>query len=555
MNIDEILLEWSYRLPNGYPTVVNGRFVDNKEIAVLNQILEEMGLGQTLKIESTKRRISEELSDEDLDKILSSQTILDLDIGSKKIEGKDIPKIILYVSGILGGERKSLLVKIADELNGRYVSKYSSAGAVEATYEGMPYYILLKVLAEDKTSTNVKEGVPVVLAQLPDIKPATAETVVSIAQRIVKAVNGDEIIGVSADVKKEILEYFETIIPKAEVNARMSRQLVKKLNESISQASSFRVFSKTNPNFLIDRASLFDEIRSAAQRIVKLRADKWCPGDIYFIRNGAESKIRSTLQDAVARPNAEEGISLINNLFSTIEDFDQKVSDEHDIVAVSLKESRAQAGKLKSAFKQYEGTPEEYNITDEEYDMPEAVLKDSITDMRKDLNQAIAADSTSYIYDESDLNGIADVRTLRGKYAAYKAVDYIRRRVARAADRLDDAFVGLVAFGFGIIQQGTSTINPPFLKLISDASGNPTKPQYFEPGRTLALLSLAGEESPAQIEIRDTQRYAGLQVVLTLLLIGSEADGASTKMKYEMNFRYNGGKQITIELGKPTEIN
>lgn len=44
MNIDEILLEWSYRLPKGYPTVVNGRFVNNKEIAVLNQILKERGL-------------------------------------------------------------------------------------------------------------------------------------------------------------------------------------------------------------------------------------------------------------------------------------------------------------------------------------------------------------------------------------------------------------------------------------------------------------------------------------------------------------------------------
>jgi hypothetical protein len=44
MNIDEILLEWSYRLPKGYPTIANGRFIDNREIAILNQILEERGL-------------------------------------------------------------------------------------------------------------------------------------------------------------------------------------------------------------------------------------------------------------------------------------------------------------------------------------------------------------------------------------------------------------------------------------------------------------------------------------------------------------------------------
>jgi hypothetical protein len=38
---DEILTEWSYRCPKGYPTVVDGKFVDREEVEILNEIMEE----------------------------------------------------------------------------------------------------------------------------------------------------------------------------------------------------------------------------------------------------------------------------------------------------------------------------------------------------------------------------------------------------------------------------------------------------------------------------------------------------------------------------------
>lgn len=46
MNIDyeEILLEWSYRLPKGFPTIIDGKFGSRDEVIILNQILEERGL-------------------------------------------------------------------------------------------------------------------------------------------------------------------------------------------------------------------------------------------------------------------------------------------------------------------------------------------------------------------------------------------------------------------------------------------------------------------------------------------------------------------------------
>lgn len=552
MNIDQILTEWCYRLPKGYPTVVNGVFTDKEELQILNRILQENGLPT---YERKQKRLLESLTEEDFDNILNTDTLSSLDIGAKKIVGRDVQKLIVYASGISSSDRKQLLLQIANDLNGKYVSKYSSVGAVEANYQGMPFYVLLKVLADDKTSINVKEGTPTLLAQVPDIEPATPATAIDLANRVIAAAKNNDIVGVDEGTRDEVLKFYTNMISKAGENSKNLKPLARKLNESISQALSFKVMLDTNPDFEIDRASLFNDIRSAAQQIVKLRADKWCPGDIYFIRKGSESTIRATIQEALSRDNAEEAIALLNSQFSTIEDFDQKVRDDHNIVAVSLKESKAQGGKLKSAFQRYEGTPEEYNITDEEFDYDESKLRASIELIRDMLNRYIAADSdTDYIYDESAIDQIKDKKILRGKYAAYKAMEYIMKRIAKVGDNLDDAFVGLVAYGFGIIQQGTVSINPPFLKLVSDVSGKPTKPQYFEPGRTLALLSLDGSDSPAQIEIRDTEKYAGLQVILTLLLIGAESDGDAKRIKYEMNFRYNGGKQITIELGPPKEI-
>lgn len=44
IDFDEILTEWSYKLPKGYPTVVDGKFVDRMEVLLLNELLQEKGL-------------------------------------------------------------------------------------------------------------------------------------------------------------------------------------------------------------------------------------------------------------------------------------------------------------------------------------------------------------------------------------------------------------------------------------------------------------------------------------------------------------------------------
>ena len=43
-NWEDILTEWSYRCPKGYPTMVDGVFSEREEVEILNEILEEKGL-------------------------------------------------------------------------------------------------------------------------------------------------------------------------------------------------------------------------------------------------------------------------------------------------------------------------------------------------------------------------------------------------------------------------------------------------------------------------------------------------------------------------------
>jgi len=55
MTLDDILLEWSYRLPKGYPTVVEGKLVDQTELQILQEVMDEYGFEEPLNLEAKKK--------------------------------------------------------------------------------------------------------------------------------------------------------------------------------------------------------------------------------------------------------------------------------------------------------------------------------------------------------------------------------------------------------------------------------------------------------------------------------------------------------------------
>mgnify|MGYP003654008265 CR=1 FL=1 len=59
MQIDDILLEWSYRLKKGYPTMENGQFTDPVELQTLQEILQENGINEMPSFVKSKTPVSD----------------------------------------------------------------------------------------------------------------------------------------------------------------------------------------------------------------------------------------------------------------------------------------------------------------------------------------------------------------------------------------------------------------------------------------------------------------------------------------------------------------
>tara|TARA_S200002703_G_scaffold49942_1_gene43368 strand:- start:1776 stop:3119 length:1344 start_codon:yes stop_codon:yes gene_type:complete len=59
MEINDILLEWSYRLKKGYPTMEDGKFTEPRELEVLHEILKENGINEMPSFVKSKTPVSD----------------------------------------------------------------------------------------------------------------------------------------------------------------------------------------------------------------------------------------------------------------------------------------------------------------------------------------------------------------------------------------------------------------------------------------------------------------------------------------------------------------
>jgi len=75
---DEILTEWSYKLPKGYPTVVDGVFTEYEEVRILNEILEDRGFDGIKLPEEELRQLNESATDDKENTVCAVIDILNL---------------------------------------------------------------------------------------------------------------------------------------------------------------------------------------------------------------------------------------------------------------------------------------------------------------------------------------------------------------------------------------------------------------------------------------------------------------------------------------------
>lgn len=87
INWDDIIAEWSYRLPKGFPTIKNGKFTIKSELKVLQEVLTENGINEmpdfTKKAPAPLQEEEVKISAADLVKLLSSPN---LDFSQKTLD-------------------------------------------------------------------------------------------------------------------------------------------------------------------------------------------------------------------------------------------------------------------------------------------------------------------------------------------------------------------------------------------------------------------------------------------------------------------------------------
>lgn len=262
VNWDNVLTEWSYRLPKGFPTVVDGKFTDRTEVLILNEILREMGQNELPLPESTQE-VSEETT-------------------KKPITGNDT-----------------------------------------SLKEGL-VCLMYDVLKDKNAATKIKEIQPLLRDKKEVLDPKQVAAIIATVTKTYRTNQKNYGAGASMpqNLDKFVDYVFTTRIP-AEI-------------ETFTNALSAAQTIHNNIGLgTIIRNGDFDKIRARAVQLIKqdygitLQADNWCPGDVYLVFD------KSAVSTAISAKTVNVGKDSINSVFKK----------NSGIVAISLKEEKAQAGK------------------------------------------------------------------------------------------------------------------------------------------------------------------------------------------------------------------
>lgn len=107
MRLDDILLEWSYRLPKGYPTMVDGQFTDAEELRILNEVLAQYGY-------STLEEASASSTTSLYEAAYNKKDLIDL-ISSADLSEKDLIRITRIVDAV--GSEAGIIEKLQSQKN------------------------------------------------------------------------------------------------------------------------------------------------------------------------------------------------------------------------------------------------------------------------------------------------------------------------------------------------------------------------------------------------------------------------------------------------------
>ena len=498
---DKFFTKFAYKFDKGYPDMNN-----DQDVLLLESLISEV-VGKDI--------------------ILENQDLISLiklnikDYGDLEASGRDTIKLTFSDIPNRGGKSDSMRSDVYDEIKSlvdqeeslsdyRKIATGSSLGSAIVKVDGKDYKLVVKGASSDTSSdTDVKEAL-VSLFYITDVdSPFNKENYESRVNSLIEIAEKG-IPGETSDASQKVVAYLSAT---ADDNKTGNITFI---NQPLSSALAIK---EVYPGQKLIRTGLFDTIRSKAQSLTGLPADKWCPGDLY-------------VQLGPVNLTEDDNIELINDLFN-----DEWGADDKPLTAVSLKQADAQGGKAKALLNKYASAKSDYNLTKDEIAFDNQGYINGIKRLRDSISKLVGGNpNIEYNIEDSDLKD--ETRFLRGKYAALKSIEFLFKQFN--ADEVDEAIVALVGFALSL-----TGVNPTFFKITGQKSGAPGKVDKFARGQNVILFNVDGDYEPIKIE--DTSSFGGLK-------INFKIEKGGQPYAVSINARNNGNTQGTLEVQKIKKI-
>ena len=510
---DKFFQRYSYKFDKGYPNMD-----DPKDVLVIENILKELIVMEF----EDKGEIPD-----DIEKIrvnINNDETYVVDA----VQEKPNETYWIYINDVPSTSRKVRLEVTKDLMTkGLFpkgeIKKVKGGGYYIETEDGTKL-VVKGAGSKFTTSTTIKEGF--VVAFYNALKndwnkskdPFNGENMASLLSDL-KSTSGIYN-GLGSEAEKEIKSFLELYDGES-----ASKAAQVSLNDPLSAA--LRIFAQYSDGEMM-RDGYFESIKNRQAKLSSLKADKINPGDI-FLKVGD-----------VARKTTDEvdvtGLEELNKLFVN------KWGDKPGLVAISLKQEKAQGGKAKSFLSKYKPTnvegdlPTEYNLSDKEMQYTDDQYDKALDAYKSKIKQQVG--NSEFI----DLDiGANPSKTEQKKFtlAAYKALDYLFTYLKElGATTPANGLVKMAAFAMSI-----TDVNPTFFKVIGKGSGEIADvPERIPAGATAQLTP------GTKIKIVDKPTNGSIIVYLEVDIL--EGEDVYSQYVLELVARSNGGDQNTIEIQK-----
>ena len=278
IDFGRILNEVSYKLPKGYPTIVDGVLTEREEVIIINEALEAEGLS-TLPLPIQEVVNQEEVIHNAILKSDTFKTMLLPSLGVQPFKeptakGKNsVWRIELAGPAGRDASRVEAVTRLAKELSTKFgaatIKVATSKKAFSVTVQGhKSIYALKPSKKESSTDTNVKEGLSVIISYYPEFLPnIVKENVQQVCKSLLKFIRSKDssVAGLSDNTIKSCVDYLNKVLQTKDI--KVLKEMAVTMNQNSSHSKTFDQFFQNNKDFYIDRDQLFDQIRKAGSKV------------------------------------------------------------------------------------------------------------------------------------------------------------------------------------------------------------------------------------------------------------------------------------------------